>query len=131
CDGDDLSYLSLDLGAQYPWSVQTTIVYRNLNLRTWKDNFATLDLLHEPQLTLSQDSNWSLIGAQYAVGLLNLHLRLLREETEIQLLAQLNQQFGSTPGVSIGPSLQFEQHVWKNISATFSFGGMWTPLVAG
>ena len=124
---DDQPHLGVDLGVQYPWSLQTTLVYRDLNLRSFTDGFATLDLLHEPSLTLSQDSTGALNGAQIAVGVLNLHLNLLREETELQLLAQLNAQQGSQPGVSLGPGFQIEQHIWHNISATFSYSGLWTP----
>jgi len=109
-DGPDgQPHLAIDLGVSYPWSIQTTLVFRNLNLRTFTDNFATLDLLHEPQLTLSQDSLGALTGARIALGILNLHLSMLREETEIQLLAQLNAQLGSVPGLSLGPNVELEQ----------------------
>jgi len=129
---DDQPHVSGDLQVQYPWALQATLVYRNLNLRTWTDSFGKLDLLHEPQasLVLSSDPNgW--LASQLAVGILNQHLNILKEETEVQILAQMSNILKPQLGASYGGQAQVEQHLWKGISAVFSFGGMWTPPSGG
>jgi hypothetical protein len=89
---------------------------------------AGLDILHEPQiaLTLSDDANAWLAGS-LAVPLLNQHMHIISQDTELQLAAQMNVVLQPHLGAAYGGTAQLEQHVWKGISATFSVGGMWTP----
>ena len=86
-----------------------------------------LDLLHEPRalLTLSDDpQGW--LAASLAIPLLNHHLRMLAEETKIQIADQLRTLLAPQLR-SGGSTAQFEERLWKGFSATFSVGGMWSP----
>jgi hypothetical protein len=112
-------------GATYPWTLQTTVVYRDLNFRQFPNVLRGLDILHEPQATfLFSISPSELLSAQLGVGLVNLHIpSLFGTELEAQILAQA--QHDSSQGDSAGVNLQLEQHIWKGISATVNLSGMW------
>ena len=131
-DSGNAPGLSTDLGvggaagATYPWTLSTTVVYRNLNYRQFPNVLRGLDILHEPQATfLFSITPSALLSTQLGVGLVNLHLpSLFGTELEAQFLAQA--QYDSSQGTSVGGSVQLEQHIWKGISATFNLSGMWT-----
>jgi hypothetical protein len=136
-DSSDGPHLSTDLGAggaggaTFPWTLTTTVVYRNLNYRTFPSVLRGLDILHEPQASfLFSIEPSALLSAQLGVGLVNLHLpSLFGTELETQLLTQV--QYDATQGTSVGGSVQLEQHIWKGISATFNLSGMWTVPTPG
>jgi hypothetical protein len=122
----------VDLAAQYPWSLQAALVYRDLNLHTLTVRLGNLDLIHEPQaqLTLPPDPQAWLAGT-LTVGLWNQHLHILVQETEVQIAAQMTSLLAPHLSNSYGGNFQVEQHIWKGFSATFSVGGMWTPPRGG
>jgi hypothetical protein len=130
-------HLSTDLGAggtagaTYPWTLTTTVVYRNLNYRTFPGILRGLDILHEPSASFQFSiAPQSLLSAQLGVGLVNLHLgSLFGTELEAQILGQLG--YDSTQGYSAAGGVQLEQHIWKGISATFTLTGGWTVPPSG
>jgi hypothetical protein len=122
----DAPHLSSDVGASFPWSLTTTVVYRNLNFATFPRVPRGLDILHAPQATFGFTiSPSSLVSTQLGVGLVNLHLpSLFGSELEAQI--PLSVQSSDTSGASASIGIQLEQHIWKGISATFSLTGTLT-----
>jgi Domain of unknown function (DUF4157) len=129
---DSSPHPSVDLQLQYPWAAQVTLVDRDWNAHRFTNQLGKLDILHEPQaaVTLSADPDAWLAGS-LSIGILNQHLHLLSQETEVQLMAQLNEVIQPQAKFSLGPDFQLEQHVWKGISATINVGGFWVPPQGG
>ena len=111
--------------APAPWSLQATYVAKNVDLKKWGDpSRISVDLFHEPNLSLTLDSGGALT-AQAALALLNLHwIPPWKKEIEVPLSAFLNVAVSPKSGhPSGGLQLQLEQHIVKYFSITVNIAG--------
>jgi outer membrane protein OmpA-like peptidoglycan-associated protein len=114
-----------DLAAGYPWSLQATLVLKDWNLKQYGDpSKLSLDLFHEPNLSLTLDPN-SGLTSQEMIALLNLHwIPPWRKEIEVPLNIFLNQHLTKNPGhASGGAQVQVEQHITDWFSLTVNVSG--------
>jgi hypothetical protein len=126
---DDSSHPSVDVSAQYPWTLGVTGIYRNLNIA--QISSLKLDFGHEPSLQLSIDPSGKLT-AQSAITLVNLHwMPPWNKEVEVGLSGLVNLTILPKLSTQYGGQLQAEQHVVPWFSITLSANGGWTPGTGG
>jgi hypothetical protein len=125
----DTPHPSVDVQLQYPWTLQASAIYRNLNLAQIQSMH--LDFVHEPTVSLTIDPSGRL-SVQSAVTLINLHwmppwngeLELgLSGLVQTQILPKLTEEYGG--------QVQLEQHVVPWFSITLSATGAYAPPVQG
>ena len=124
--GDPSPHLGVDLQATYPLALSASLVLRDYNLKTVPTFMRGLDILHEPsvQFSFSIAPNAGM-SVQLGKSLLNLHMpSLFGTEVETAITAQV--AIDPAAGLSFGPGVQAEQHIWKMISITTSLNAVWT-----
>ena len=123
-DPNDGPHLGADLQVGYPWSIQGSLVIKDFNLRSFGDpKKVSVDLFHEPSLSLSLDPKSGLTG-QALVGVLDLHFYpLWKKEAELSLNAFVNAQLSQQGPATYGGQLQLEEHVTGWLSVTLSLSG--------
>ena len=115
------------------WSLQATLLLKDFDLKRFNGKKVSLDLFHEPNLSLTLDSNAGLT-AQEAVSILNLHwIPPWKKEVEVPLNLFVNEALTNSPGkVTGGGQIQVEQHIVKwfsitvNVTGTIDNGLIWS-----
>jgi hypothetical protein len=126
---DDAPRPSADAQVNIPFSVQATLVYRNLNIAQIRG--LHLDIGHEPQVSWTLDSSGEL-SQQYAIGLVNWHwMPPWNRELEVGLQAFAEYTLLPRLGSAYGGQVQVEQHIVPWFSITVSGGGSYKPPLRG
>ncbi len=108
-----------------PWSLQGTLIYRNINIRQLKNT--KIDFGHEPNISLTLDSQGG-FSVQEAMTLINWHWTPpWNKELEVGLQAAATQSLLPKMSSAYGGSVQAEQHIIPWFSITLNISGTWTP----
>jgi hypothetical protein len=116
-------------GPPAPWSLQGTLIYRNINVGqlTKPQNKSWLDFGHEPNISLTLDSQGG-FSIQEAITLINLHWTPpWNKELEVGLQAAATQSLLPKLSSAYGGSVQAEQHIIPWFSITLNISGNLTP----
>jgi hypothetical protein len=117
----------VDVQAQYPWSLQMSFVYRDLNMAA----FRKLDFGHEPTVQFAIDPSGKL-STQVAIGLVNLHwIPPWKAEIEAQIQPFANFTLLPKLASAYGGTVQAEQHILPWVGLTISANGTWTLPQSG
>jgi hypothetical protein len=124
--GDPSPHLGVDVQASYPLAMSFSYVLRDYNLKTLPNVLRGLDILHEPSIQFSVSiAPTAGMSVQLGKSLLNLHIpSLFGTELETAITTQVAAD--PSAGVSFGPGIQAEQHIWRMISVTTSLNAVWT-----
>jgi hypothetical protein len=126
---DEKPHPSVDAQASLPFSLQGTLVYRNINIAQIRS--LNLDFGHEPQVSWTLDSSGEL-SQQYAIGLVNWHwMPPWNRELEIGLQAFAEYTLLPRLTSAYGGQVQVEQHVVPWFSITLSASGAYKPPSGG